>query len=97
MFGRKKAVVETAVVEAPESYSVQFTRDAVLVESTSMEFSMAIIEFWEEFHGDKPESKDEKKVPLGFNKDHMSDLESDVDHAAQPDAEEDYDDEDEDD
>lgn len=80
----------------PESHSVSFTRDAVIVESTNLDFASAIIEFWEEQHGDKPESKDEKKRPLGFSKDHMSDIESDVDHAAEPDDEEDYD-EDEDD
>lgn len=95
MFGRKKAGVETVQVEAPESYSVQFTRDAVIVESTSMDFSMAIIEFWEETHGGKPNSG--TGTPAGFSTSHMTDLESDVDHAPASEIGEDYYDEDEDD
>lgn len=76
IFSRKKQVIQVE----PEAHSIQFTRDAVVVESTDPELAQAIIMYWEEHHG--AEKKSDKPTPkLGFSNDHMSDLESDVDHA----------------
>lgn len=90
IFSRKKQVIQVE----PEAHSIQFTRDAVVVESTDMELAQAIIMFWEEHHGaEKASGKPSPKI--GFSKDHMSDLESDVDHAGRGEAPEDDFDEDE--
>lgn len=72
-FSRSKGQPEAA------QHEVQFSADAIIVSSSSEELVTGLIEFWEAMHGDQP--AEPKKQKFGFSTDHMSDLESEVDHA----------------
>lgn len=72
-FSRSKGQPEVA------QHEVQFSADAIIVSSSSQELVTGLIEFWEAMHGDQP--AEPKKAKTGFSTDHMSDLESEVDHA----------------
>lgn len=80
-FKRKQKEEEPAA--KPEAISIQYDRDSVVVEATDIDAALSVLQFWEEAHGQKPDSGVSRKV--GFSTDHMSDVGSDTERAPQPD------------
>lgn len=80
-FKRKQQQEEPAA--KPEAISIQYDRDSVVVEATDIDAALSVLQFWEEAHGQKPDSGVSRRV--GFSTDHMSDVGSDTERAPQPD------------
>lgn len=78
-FKRKQQQEEPAA--KPEAISIQYDRDSVVVEATDIEAALSVLQFWEDAHGQKPDSGVSRRV--GFSTDHMSDVGSDTDLAPQ--------------
>ena len=77
LFKRKQQEEEPAA--KPEAISIQYDRDSVVVEATDIEAALSVLQFWEDAHGQKPDSGVSRRV--GFSTDHMSDVGSDTERA----------------